>query len=415
MSTQPRPRRPMAGAHQRGQAMILTVLLLAVGVGAVVFTLATPARTAIENDKKTAAALAQARDALIGYAASDNERPGSLPCPDTNNDGSAESPIPTDCSNYIGRLPWRTLRLPDLRDGSGERLWYAVSREFARNPLCGGTPNGAACPLNSDTSGQLTITGLAPAANVIAIVFAPGEVIGAQMRGTIVEQGTVSNYLEGENSDGIPSAPPVVDTGFTTALTSPIFNDKLLAITSDALFSVVEMRVLRELRAALRAYRNNNGYFPSANPYADVTYACNYLSFRERPPLNINLGCAAFADWGPELPAWFGTNNWHHVTHYVVSPCRLGPIGAQQPTLDILCKGLGDIIVDGASSIHAIAFAAGRTLPGQSRSGTGTTIGDYLDPVASSPNDENVSNSNLQFVSPVRSATNNDRMIVVWP
>jgi hypothetical protein len=24
----------------------------------------------------------------------------------------------------MGRLPWKTLRLPDLRDGHGERLWY---------------------------------------------------------------------------------------------------------------------------------------------------------------------------------------------------------------------------------------------------------------------------------------------------
>jgi hypothetical protein len=27
----------------------------------------------------------------------------------------------------LGRLPWKTLGLPDLRDGDGERLWYAVS------------------------------------------------------------------------------------------------------------------------------------------------------------------------------------------------------------------------------------------------------------------------------------------------
>jgi len=27
----------------------------------------------------------------------------------------------------LGRLPWKTLGLPDLRDAFGERLWYAVS------------------------------------------------------------------------------------------------------------------------------------------------------------------------------------------------------------------------------------------------------------------------------------------------
>jgi hypothetical protein len=30
----------------------------------------------------------------------------------------------------LGRLPWKTLGLPDLRDGHGERLWYAVSTKY---------------------------------------------------------------------------------------------------------------------------------------------------------------------------------------------------------------------------------------------------------------------------------------------
>ena len=71
---------------------------------------------------------------------------------------------------YIGRLPWRTLGLPDLRDSSGERLWYAVSRQFARNPTC--MPN---CPLTSDTLGQLTVTGIAPATNVVTSNFCCGR------------------------------------------------------------------------------------------------------------------------------------------------------------------------------------------------------------------------------------------------
>ncbi len=43
MSIQPRPRRPLAGAHQRGQAMLLTVLLLATGISAIIYNFATPA------------------------------------------------------------------------------------------------------------------------------------------------------------------------------------------------------------------------------------------------------------------------------------------------------------------------------------------------------------------------------------
>ena len=49
----------------------------------------------------------------------------------------------------IGRLPWKTFGLPDLRDGSGERLWYALSPNFRDNP--------SVSPLNSDTRGSITV------------------------------------------------------------------------------------------------------------------------------------------------------------------------------------------------------------------------------------------------------------------
>ena len=126
----------------------------------------------IERDKKTAEALAQAKEALIGYAINvqfpnsnscyntfthinNCPRPGELPCPDTNNDGSADS-----CSNQsdrLGRLPWKTLGLPDLRDGSGERLWYAVSNNFKNNPRGNCYTAGSSGCLNSDTMGTISV------------------------------------------------------------------------------------------------------------------------------------------------------------------------------------------------------------------------------------------------------------------
>src|SRR3972149_3020211 len=110
-------------------------------------------------------ALAQAKAALIMYVTITNlstTRPGAFPCPDTDNNGTANLYSGTNCPGYVsgsdvyvGRLPWQTLGLPDLRDSSGERLWYAVSRDFARNPNC--LPK---CPdLTSNTLGQLTVNG----------------------------------------------------------------------------------------------------------------------------------------------------------------------------------------------------------------------------------------------------------------
>ncbi len=83
--------------------------------------------------------LLQAREALVAYASdrsiSRELGPGYLPCPDLDDDGWAESTCGSLTGDVgqaqrIGRLPWKTLGLPDLRDGDGERLWYAVSTKY---------------------------------------------------------------------------------------------------------------------------------------------------------------------------------------------------------------------------------------------------------------------------------------------
>ena len=89
-----------------------------------------------ERERATERALAQAREALLAYAAdrpiTTEVGPGYLPCPDLDDDGWAESTCGSlsghlGQADRLGRLPWKTLGLPDLRDGHGERLWYAVS------------------------------------------------------------------------------------------------------------------------------------------------------------------------------------------------------------------------------------------------------------------------------------------------
>ena len=47
----------------------------------------------------------------------------------------------------VGRLPWRSLGIDQLRDGYGEPLWYVLSRGF-RNP-----------PINFGTLGQINYNG----------------------------------------------------------------------------------------------------------------------------------------------------------------------------------------------------------------------------------------------------------------
>ena len=92
-------------------------------------------------------------------------RPGSFPCPDVDNDGSADG---SNCENYVGRFPYKTLEAEDLRDAAGERLWYVLSPNFRPND-----------PFpTSRSEGQLTLTGARTQTKVAVLLIAPGNVVG---------------------------------------------------------------------------------------------------------------------------------------------------------------------------------------------------------------------------------------------
>ncbi len=386
-------RRRSAGQHafsrESGQGLfVLLALLLFVGAG-LIFSLARPAPPNIKIDKQTTAALAQAKAALIGYAATDSNRPGELPCPDVDNDG-ASTPISdyagSNCVNLVGRLPWRTLGLPDLRDGSGERLWYALSDNWHA---------GAAPPLTSDTMGQLTVTGSAPATNVVAIVFSPGEVLGTQVRDP-ANQNNVANYLEGENANG--------DTIFTTGAASATFNDRLLVITTADLMPVVEQRVAREMISILQSYKTATaalGYNGGAGVYPWADYSdgnSNTGLNRGRFPCNS----ATPENWGsngtPTLPNWLTNgcpvSGWSDVIYYTAAKNRLDA-GCSSCTATTLS-------VNGVAGTDLVLLTPGAA--STSPRGTWTTA--YFQDSENTNNDDS-------YVTPSSTAYNRNRLFKI--
>jgi hypothetical protein len=229
-----------------------------------------------EREDRSMSALRQAKTALIAYAANEQWQlyrtpgtyfqPGALPCPDKDNDGDADCVgfgiTPT--SSIIGRVPWKTMGIDDLRDSSGERLWYALSHDF-RKLRC---PSAGCTTINSDTLGQLTVTGTAPATQVVAIVFAPGEPVQSQNRDP-ANVNNVGNYLEGSDTTTNP-----VNYTFTS-IDRPSYtsNDRLLVITQAELMAAVEpvvaARIERDIKPHLQAYFNQWGACPTglANPF----------------------------------------------------------------------------------------------------------------------------------------------------
>ncbi len=248
----PRPTRTRAA--DRGAALIALIVAIVLAIAwLLVATLnARVQRTALERNDN-ADVLAQAKAALIGWMAtnaadSGGRNPGRLPCPEapgfigTSNEGIAAG----GCSDpAIGRLPWRTLGLPELRDASGEPLWYVVSPGWA---LPGGS---ATLTINSDTPGALTLDGRANAA--VALIIAPGPALeispdaaqGAagcaartQRRGTTPPD--PADYIECAR---LASAPYAFWSAAPDNNANPVQNDQVLAIMSTEIAPQLEAAV----------------------------------------------------------------------------------------------------------------------------------------------------------------------------
>lgn len=271
-----------AAQRQYGAVLLMLLMLIAVGALSVFVTeLGRPGR-GHDRDAITIAALAQAREALLARSALDANHPGSLPCPDGDDDGSADLLVGNECPAYLGRLPWRTLSLPDLRDGGSERLWYALSRNFVDDNSR--TINGATLGQITvrNTGGNVVLDGDAGAASgAVALLIAPGGIIArqgdasAQLRGCSVGINCDSdlkctaaphsatpkcnpvNYLD--RTSGEDNADFVQGDSGNGFVMGPIFdarrdlvvNDRLLALTRRDLLAAVERRVAGTIKSAL--------------------------------------------------------------------------------------------------------------------------------------------------------------------
>lgn len=274
-----------AARAQKGAALLIILVMLIVG-GAYVALTGLNAATAdvkLRREQSNAAVLRQAKDALIAWSAMyASQGPGHLPCPDRDNDGASEGAACGAFDTRIGRLPWRTLGLPDLRDASGERLWYVLSANFI---------NGAGRPVNSDTPGTLQVTGAAPASSVVAIIFAPGAIV-TKADGTLQNRSGATpcaaftdalcspeNFLERENADAANDVYVAMQQCLQNAWgCGAAFNDELIVITHEDLFSIVEPVVARrietEVGKALRDYyaawnveTPGSAFYPFAVPF----------------------------------------------------------------------------------------------------------------------------------------------------
>ena len=257
--------------RQSGLGLIVVLVLIGLLVGVLVVGLTGDLVRQNDRESRTTDALAKAKEALVGYAANYPDEHagrvfGYLPCPDTDGSGGEGTTVTTCGSKdvtVIGRLPWKTLELPPLRDGDGECLWYAVSGTFKNN-----TPTDL---MNWDTNGLITImapdganyvsggsggAGI-PTRRAAAVIFAPGAILPGQDRSLGATNPpsicggnyNAANYLDADAASTINNATATSTSAnalsryiaainsIRTATATYTFNDRLAFITPDDIFA----------------------------------------------------------------------------------------------------------------------------------------------------------------------------------
>ncbi len=365
---------------QRGAAFLILVFMIGIAGAAIIVSAGATTNFKLAEAQRTAQSLATAREALMAYAASvpDSARLGDLPCPATSYVTGQTATSCNTAASRMGYLPWKTLGLPELRDGTGAPLLYAVSNVFKYNSRTG--------TLNSDTSGEFTVAG----ENAIAVVFSPGAPIGAQDRNAATFD--VTNFLEARNADG--------DALFDNSAESSTFNDRLIWITPRAFFPPLEMRALRVAQERLQHYFNVTGRYPLSNRYA-YDYSCWTYGGRLPYPTSGNPCLpggdgATASQWTMAWPAWFFSNYWDYVIHYAVAPPCTTTSGG-------VCDGAGSFLtLNGTDNYRVLLIRQG--IPnGQSRPCTSPS--QCLDDGENRDSDRN-------YITPV---AGNDRLTVFAP
>lgn len=466
-----------AGSKQNGAALILLTLILSLTTTIYILKSANSFALHAEKNKKTMAALAEAKRALLAYAATQDltcvsgtnncPRPGDLPCPDTNNDGSAQSSCgtangTTGQSERIGRLPWKTLGTGDLRDGDGERLWYAVSNRYKNNSRYR--------PLNTDTTGTITlrdsigavINDASSTTGLVSIVFSPGSAITRQ-DGVVQERGAGQennpvNYLDTAYGEDNAAFMDGSLDGFVTGSIkdvngAEIVNDRLLVITQEDMHSSMESRVLLESAHAMLDYFCGFGnadyenkacitavagsrFYPSPASFSDVTCLGNNTILSVVLPISgitvctssnlithgripVNIANSSIIPLSPQWASnsifrgesqgnWFQLNAWRELIHYAVAPaCK---------EITPNCAGTGFLILNNAliapdNTKKVILIASGVALSGfgqQREINTNKTLeSNYLEDQNLMPLDDTY--SRLQPFNNIR----NDRAISI--
>lgn len=208
---------------QSGIALLMLVVLLVMAGGYGFYRVANTKFSQNSQRESILLRLNEAKEALIAYAAIDDNRPGRLVCPDTIGSGDADwSFSRNDCDKYADWIPGKTLRLASYADETGLNFRYQLS------PLFGGNPTTT---INSETETtlRLDVAEDSPSNDIAALIIATrGDIDPRNADG--------DNYFYNGSGNG------------------PLDNDLIVAVTRSELMATTETRIANELRLCLEKH-----------------------------------------------------------------------------------------------------------------------------------------------------------------
>ncbi|MAY03562.1 MAG: hypothetical protein CMQ38_11385 [Gammaproteobacteria bacterium] len=306
---------------QQGAALLLIMMIVIITGSSLVLATANYQNRRQAEQLNTLQDMYYAKEALIAYAIQHDDNypgqgPGRLPCPDTDNDGEAETACNDTVEQYLGRLPeFVTLpsgsryNISDTNAGIDQQFWYAVTPAFHMT--------GTLAKLNTTTNPFFTIDSVGDADgdaynDTVAVIFAPGEAIDGQTR----VSNDADDYLENGNEEGINFVR-------NNAADAANFNDQIVTITRSEIISASALKTAIEIKNLL----DNYYYAGSTISFFGCwfTYDLNiypYTYTKAADPCVEETAQQRFESTLTSASSWFDDEDWDQldITYTFLSP-----------------------------------------------------------------------------------------------
>lgn len=276
--------------RQNGAVLLILLAMILIAVTAVIVSQLSLNAQSINRAKNTTLALSYSKNILLGYALI-QPVPGTLPCPDSNNDGLSD---PTGCTNRRGLLPYKTLGIARQVDGTGQLLWYVVDTSYA---------GSIATPHNSSRLASLRIDSGSPLAFILIASNSP--LPGQSPDLTLLN---ATQFLEGDNSDATLNS--------YSSLKDDTHNDLLLGVSTFDFWSPIEQMVLDEVESLIDRYRTDCGMYPWAADFSlgdGIRIIDRYEGAFPLAPASWGSGCATGI-----VPAGWLSTHWSGQLYYSI-------------------------------------------------------------------------------------------------